>query len=206
MGNPGRLFGSPFSGHDNFVRLQIGSAERIREKGTVERYYGSMRGDFIEVHLSAGQFAELITTMNSGMGTPCTIHRINNQPVEPPPEEPAEMERVRSDFKHKAKELAKKMTSNREEVRQLMEKKALSQQDRKDILRAIDSLIMEVGSNMPFMLQLFAESTEKVVQHAKAEVDAFLASSITAKKLEALAAAKEDTMPLLDGVEALDED
>ena len=190
VGNPGRLFGSSFSGHESFVSLRIGAGERIRNNGH-ERYHGHGRNSYIEVYLSAGQFAEFITTLNTGSGIPCTIHTRDGELVPPPPEEPAEVEKIRSDFEQDAKNLAKQMTSMRESVRQLMDKKTLGQQDRKDILRALDQLIMEVKSNMPFMLEQFVESTEKVVQHAKAEIDSFMAAAAMAVGCETLASGKD---------------
>lgn len=180
------MFGSPLAGHESFVRLQIGKGERIHSLG-YDKFYGSMRGDFIEVNLSSAQFAELITTMNIGMGVPCTIHRVNGEKIPPPPEEPTEQEHVQLDFKRDMEKLAKDLSVVQAEVRQICEKKNLTQQDRKQIMLAVGRLVTQIGSNIPFVMESFTEATEKVVQHAKTEIDSFVTSCAMSEGMKVLA-------------------
>jgi len=185
-GNPGRLFGSPMTNHQNFVRLRIGTAERIHRLG--EDVFFGAEGNLIEVNLSAAQFAELVTTMNISMGVPCTICRLSGKSVPCPPDEPTESEHVQLGFEKDARSLAKKMSKTREEIAQLFEsKKNLGKQDREEVLGKLDHMIMQVSGNMPFMLEQFAEATQKVVQHAKTEIDAFVTSCALAEGLQSLA-------------------
>jgi hypothetical protein len=83
-GRPTRLFGSPLEEHYGTVRVVIGTGTRIHESN-MDRYHGSLRGEHIEVEMSAAQFAEVLTSMNQGSGIPCTIRYINGKPIEDPP-------------------------------------------------------------------------------------------------------------------------
>ena len=91
-GNPGRLFGSSLKNHESYIALRIGTGERIHSNGW-DRYYGSLRGEHVEVMLSSAQFAELLTSMNVGNGVPCTIAYLGGKKVERAPED-AEIEVV----------------------------------------------------------------------------------------------------------------
>jgi len=65
-----KLFGSAITNHFTTVKLTIREAE-LRHKYHEDRIWGDRK--IIEVELSAAQFVELLTTMNVGTGTPCTI-------------------------------------------------------------------------------------------------------------------------------------
>lgn len=186
QGNPGRLFGSALEHHESYVCLSIRRAERIRESG-YDRFFGGIRGDLIEVDLSAAQFAELLTTMNVGMGVPCTLRSFDAKKVEPiPDDDTLEVEHVRQSFAKKMRGLADKCKDDVKEVKELLAKKNLTQADRAAILSKMESVMQEVSSNTPYMLQLFEEASEKVVSHAKAEVDAFITTNVVAEGLRAI--------------------
>src|SRR6185312_8767541 len=71
-GNPGSLFGSSIN-HSNFIRLRISRAAREWHLST---YWYRDREQLIELDLSAAQFADLITSMNVGVGVPCTLRYV----------------------------------------------------------------------------------------------------------------------------------
>lgn len=184
VGNPGRLFGSSLNTHQNYVILRIGQAERIYDNGR-ERFHGA--GETVEVKMSSAQFAELITTMNSGVGTPCTISRIDGKSVGSPPDEPTESEHVKIEFEKDAENLVRDLRREREDIKELfLTKKNLGMHDRQQILGVLDKLITKIVSDMPFMLEQFSEATEKVVQHAKTEVDAFITSCALAEGIRSI--------------------
>jgi len=139
-----------------------------------------MRGEHIEVVMSCAQFAELITTMNIGLGTPCTIRNMHGSNVLAAPDEPTESEHVRSDFRQHLEQMAESLVQKRDEVRVLLDsKKNLGKHDRVHILNIMSNFVGELSGNLPFVLDVFSESAEKVAQHAKAEVDAFFANFAT---------------------------
>lgn len=199
QGNPGRLFGSSLRTHESYVTLSVGSGERIHSSG-YDRYFGSMRGEFIEVDLSAAQFAELLTTMNVGAGVPCTIRRFNGKKIENPPETQVEVEKIRTAFKRDMKNLASRCKSDVKAVQEILDKKNLTKADREEILNKVNRIMMNVESDTPFMLSQFEEATEKVVQHAKAEVDAFATANVLAEGIRSIAEQLNSKTPLLAAV------
>jgi len=185
QGNPGRLFGSSLRYHESYVTLKVARAERVHSLG-YDKYHAGSRGDVVEVDLSAAQFAELLTTMNVGSGVPATLRYVNGQKVADPPDVALEVEKVREGFKQDMGKLAAKCKDDIREVEELLGKKSFTQSDREVILKKFRKVMMEVESNTPFMLSQFEEATEKVVQHAKAEVDAFVSHNVMAEGLRSL--------------------
>lgn len=171
-----KLFGSHLENQHSYFVLEIKRADLNHGLGR-NWFYG--RQQLIEVHLSAAQFAEMITTLNMGTGTPCTIARVLGDHLEPPPlQNETETKKIKSSFAADLKSLASSLLSKAEKVEAILEKKALSQADRKEITSVLRGALQHVQANLPFVLESFHESTEKIVTQAKAEVDAFLALSI----------------------------
>lgn len=185
-GNPGRLFGSSLRTHESYVTLAVKRAVRIHSNGC-DRYYGGTRGDIVEVDLSAAQFADLLTTMNVGLGTPCTIRWLDSKRIPNPPEDiKLEVEKVRETFKSDMGRVAKDIHAKRKQVEEILSKKSVTQADRKQVIDLFRTMAMNVESNIPFMLEQFEEASEKVVQHAKAEIDSFITSNVMAAGLRSL--------------------
>jgi hypothetical protein len=187
-GNPGRLFGSSLERHESYICLRIGTGERVHSNGW-DRYHGSLRGEHIEVMFSAAQFAELLTSMNVGNGVPCTIQYLAGKKVEPPPEDiEIEVDKVRNGFKKDMEKIASKFRPKVAEVEAILEKKSLSKSDREQVMRTLFSVVDELTGHAPFILQMFEEAAEKVVQHSKAEIDAFVTSNVIDAGIKAMAA------------------
>lgn len=202
QGHPGRLFGSPLRDHGSYVTLTVGRADLIRDGFHDRTYSQALRGDLIEVDLSAAQFAELLTTMNVSEGVPCTISYLNGVRVERPPEILHETEKVQNTFKDKLRGLVSLVRSRSKEIREVLDsKKNLVQDDRRKITSLLDTIAMELESNLPYTLDVFAEAAEKVVTHAKAEVDAFVTANVVAAGLKALLNPQEPAPPALPAPE-----
>lgn len=184
QGSP-KLFGSALDTHYHYVTLSIGYCTLHRDEQG-DRYYGSMRGEIVEVNLSAAQFAELITTMNMGMGTPCTLAYINKERIESPPDMPTEAQSVRDGFDDSLRGFVRKLSEKAAEVRACLQKKSLSQGDRQRISGLIDEAVLELSSNAPFIIDMFREATERIMTAAKTEADAWLTSVIQRAGLKAI--------------------
>lgn len=180
-----RLFGSAIPYHDNFIALRIHHAERTH---TLARdwYRAQTITPIIEVFISAAQFADMITSMNMGEGVPCTIKYLDRVRLEEPPDLETEAEKVQTDFKDDIREVAAKLKEARSEVEELLSKKSLNKGDRAKIQEKFDGIVRHVASNVPFVLESFQEATEKVVTHAKAEVEAFTTTRIMAAGMAAI--------------------
>ena len=176
-----RFFGSALTMHYNTVALTISRCER--EHGLAHDWFYP-REQLIEVEFTAAQFAELLTTMNVAGGVPCTIRGIGRASVAEPPETPTESDAVRSGFKADMHKIAAKMSKLRDDVAAAMAGKTITQAARKTIVSAVDNLIQDVQSNLPFVLDSFQEAADKVASAAKAEVEAFTMHAIVSAGLD----------------------
>lgn len=190
-GGKRKLFGSSLKDHENFISLRI--RRGAREHSLSRDWYVADSGPpLIEIHLSAAQFAEMITTMNVSDGVPCTIRYLCNERVDDPPDDTSEVDKVRNGFKEQTGELVKRLAGFRSEVKNLFENKTVSKGDRDEVLKQVDLFIQEVRDNMPFVLDQFEEATEKVVTAAKMEVEAFTTHAVMAAGVESLAARRSE--------------
>lgn len=187
-----RLFGSAVDRHSNTIRLQISAGVRVHHLS--QDWYHAEK-ELIEVELSAAQFAEFLTTANVGSGVPCTIRHINRQCIDDPPEELVEAEEVRTGFKDRCEILARRLDGLRRDVVTALDVPKVGKAEKERIKTAVNAIIQDVRSNLPFVLDQFQESTERILTCAKAEADAFLTHAINRAGLSAL----RDRARLLDG-------
>lgn len=184
-GNPGRLFGSNLPWHESFLTLKISNAERHFSLG-YERFYARQSAKLIEVDISAAQFAQLITTMNAGDGTPCTIRYIDKKQTGPIPPFESESDKVKTSFRRAAKGVSQDVKKDHEKLASILEKKTLSKEDRKEIQKMFDKVDRTLTDHMPFLVDSFDEATDKLTQHAKTEFDSFVSNSLFAEGIRSL--------------------
>lgn len=195
-GDPGRLFGSALQRQGSFVRMTVTEGECIHHLA-YDRYHGK-RDLLLEVDLSSAQFAELLTTMNHGDGVPCTLRSLQGKRIPPPPaDRRVETEKVRDSFRAGLSDLVQSMRQQRERLKDLLAKKTIGVADRAEICSMIERLHMEVESNVPFVLDQFEEAAERVITHAKAEVESFTTQAVMSAGLKALARDDADELPQL---------
>ena len=177
-GTTGRLFGSSLAEHYTSVRLQVHRAYRLHSLSH-DKYYPSSNKRLLEIELSPAQFAELLTSMNVGSGVPATLRILDGKAVEIPPDEPLEIEKVRTGFNSGLQKLVSTLKTTRAKVATIIEKKTpLSKENRGSLLEFFDYALREVSANVPFILEQFQEAADKVVTHAKAEIDAAMLHTI----------------------------
>lgn len=190
-GHIGRLFGSSLPDQHTAILLTIkpGMRRHSLSRDWYSRDHAANDGrDYIEVELSAAQFAELLTTMNCGDGVPCTVRRLNGEAIEVPPKELLEVEEVRLGFKETARKVAAKMDKLGAAMSRLFEKRtALTVADKKELDDLYAFTRQEIASNMPFIVSQFEEAAAKTVSHAKAEVDAFMTHAVVSAGIKAIA-------------------
>jgi len=178
-----RLFGSPLATHYGTIRLSISKAKWIHGLHH-DRYFG-MNKEHIEIEMSAAQFADAITSLNIGSGTPCTIRRVNHERVPDPPDFATEAEFIRDNFENSLGKFAAKMSKYRTRIEELTSK--LSQKAKDEIRIALDVIEQQLNSNVPFVMKQFQEATTRVTTAAKAEVEAFVTSAVRAAGLQSIA-------------------
>lgn len=175
------LFGSNIQ-HQHTFTLTIKTAENNRHLNTD---WFHAKKQLIEVELSGSQFLELMTSFNMGDGIPCTIRQFNgNNYPDPPYENPLDV--FQKEFEITMKNLGAKCKSVVEDcIKMLKEKPSIGKGDRDFILSAINSLMQEITSNVPFVNQQFNESVEKTVSQAKTEIETFLTNRFVSLGLDA---------------------
>lgn len=179
-----RLFGSPLAHHYGTIRLSIGSAKWVHGLHH-DRYHGSLTGEHVEIEMSAAQFADMITSLNMGGGTPCTIRHLAGVQIPNPPDYATEAEHIRDNFEGSIDKYKAKARTYRKKIEDLTSK--LSTKAKEEIRIALDVIEDQLGSNVPFIVKQFQEATSKITSAAKAEVDAFVSHVVRAAGLEAIA-------------------
>jgi hypothetical protein len=178
-----RLFGSPLATHYGTIRLTISKGKWIHGLHH-DRYFG-MNKDFIEIEMSAAQFADAITSLNMGSGTPCTIRYVGGERVPSPPDHATEAEHIRDNFEESLGKYAEKAHTYRKKIEELTAK--LSTKAREEIRVALDVMEQQLTSNVPFVVKQFQEATTRVTTAAKAEVEAFVTGVVRAAGLQSIA-------------------
>lgn len=179
-----RLFGSPLARHYGTIRIRIGAAKWLHGLH-YDRYHGSARREHIEVEMSAAQFAEAITSLNMGSGTPCTVRYIDGKRTADPPDYPTEAEHIRDNFVSSLDAMKAKMGTYRSKIEKLTEK--LSGKARDEIKIALDVITHQLTDNVPFVLKQFQEATTRVTTAAKNEIEAFVSHALQSAGIAAIA-------------------
>jgi len=190
------LFGSEIE-HGAFFRLQVSQA-RVRHSHGRDWYNGGR--ELISIYLSAAQFAEMITTLNVGQGVPCTIDRVLGEQMEEPPKfVKNETEKIRDAFKGRIDGVVSFLRDQIRISKPLLDKKSLTQADRKIIFSTLESTLQEIERNAPFIVKSFQEAAEKVETTAKAEIETYMTLVLNRMGLDAarkqLETGREDSLP-----------
>ena len=176
------LFGSDIK-HDNFFDLEIKSAEQINDLGRTWVYPKKSK---ITIRLSASQFVEMISGMNTS-GVPCTLVSTAEDghiKYEAPPSPLDYAEGYVDETVKKAKVIDKKLVSRAEDI--LTAKGTIKKADKDELLSLIRSLSQQVSSNLDFAAEQGKEAVEKTKSQGMAEIDARLQHIITSTGLKVL--------------------
>lgn len=158
--------------HDGKVSIVIGTAKMERSHHHDKHY---SRKELIQVEMSTVQFADMMAGMNTGSGVPCTLRRVCEGPYVGVPGIDMEntVSRYSKEVKQRFAETGKELKDLAKTVREALEAAKVSKAKQADILGPIEKLATEIGSNMPFMAEMFRESVEELVQEAKAVVETY---------------------------------
>lgn len=178
-----RLFGSPLAAHYGSIRLSISKGKWIHGLNH-DRFFG-MSKDHIEIEMSAAQFADAITSLNIGSGTPCTVRYIAGKRIPDPPNHETEAEYIRNNFTSSIDRFTKQVREYRKRIEGLTSK--LGTKAKEEIRVALDVIEQQLASNVPFVVKQFQEAATRVTTAAKAEVEAFVTHAVRAAGLQAIA-------------------
>lgn len=192
-GGKRRLFGSSIADHQHTIHIRLVQAERRHGLGR-DWYYG--HNLLVDVELSAMQFAEFVTTPNSGNGVPCTIRYLPGKEIPNPPQNvQVEADKVQQSFKQDMKAIGKKLEDLITKVNDTLDKKNIGVKDRDAIRQDVAMLAQKITSDLPFMLSQFTEATQKITSTAKAEIEAFMTNAVLRAGFEAIAEKGAEALP-----------
>lgn len=175
-GEGGNLFGSSIQ-HRHFIELNITSAYIHRNLNC--DFIHSKGIPHITIRMSNSQFAEAITSMNMGSGTPVTIKSlIGKDGYKTYEEPPLENKRMQFDneFEKSMGDLGKKLRIYKLEIEDIS--RSMSKKSQDNIKARLDSLFQDIESNIPFIKKQFTEQMDKTSLEAKGEVEGFFLTKI----------------------------
>lgn len=167
--------------HDSTIMLRI-SPTILKREFNEDTFYTD-GAPYIEVEMSQAQFAEAITTMNNGTGTPVTLRRLNNRKVEDPVFE-SKVQQIEQEFKKDMVQLDERLRAMSNSINEILEKKTINKGDKESIRKQMDMLHQEIYANIPFVQEQFSLQMAKTVQEAKSEVESFITTRIQTLGME----------------------
>jgi hypothetical protein len=178
----GTLFGSDIN-HQHRVRLTIKRARH--ERSLSNDWYFSHRQSLIDVELSHAQFAELITTSNRGEGTPCTIQNIDGNML--PGIEPVEnrTDMLRREVEVTARRRMRATQDVTKRLGELIESGKMSKTELRALHKELTNNVERLPGDVGFIVEMGQEAMEKLVGHAKVEIEATIANHVRKLGLEA---------------------
>ena len=167
----------------NYISLEI-STSKCEKSLTQEWYFPQQQ--IMRLRMSAGQFSELITSMNYGSGVPCTFERLNGKAVEEYTNEEPRKEFVHRAFREKMQKFSETLNEKKVKASEIIKKKNLNKSDVETLSNMLSSIFMEVECNIPYFTECFQETMDKVVSEAKIEVENAILHKVTIAGLEKL--------------------
>ena len=136
--------------------------------------------------MSPAQFAELITSLGNGTGTPCTLEWFDGKEKAPTPRV-NKREQFAQEFGEEIKSLVQRMTELKNLAHELLKQKgAMKVADKKRLAKAIFEMCRVPEDHIPWIGKMFHEMMDKTVHEAKQEFEAFQEVILRAQGLEAL--------------------
>jgi hypothetical protein len=170
------LFGSSIL-HHNHIRVSVKTATFDRGLNRDWIHSGKLIVDFI---MSPTQFADAITSLNVGDGTPITLQYVtgDSKPCRESSPYESKTHTFNKEFDEQCKELSKRFDDTL--------KLAEETHAQKRLINEIQMLKQEIRSNFPFINKSFTEQMEHTVKEAKGEVEAFVTHAVQSYGLDAI--------------------
>jgi len=177
------FYGSELT-QDNYIQMEIHASEVERDLS--QDWYYTVGIPIIRLRMSAGQFSEMITSMNHGTGVCCTLEYIQGKKVQKLDKQESRKEFVHRRFEERMKEFAHTLREKQTEAKEIVKKKTLTKDDVHKLMLHLDWLTAEIASNIPFFAKCFQETMDEVVFEAKLEVENAIQHKINVLGLEKL--------------------
>jgi len=177
------MFGSDLR-HDHRLRFEIKRASLDRHLS--RDWIHAASNPIVEFEMSHSQFAEFITSVGKGSGTPVTLLYAPARDTETlTMPSIKKIESKHDTFKREIEESTQKQVSAiKEQVEKLgkmLDTGKLGIKDTRELHREMSIIIGNLPANMSFVIEQAEEALEKATTDAKIEVEAYI--NATAKKL-----------------------
>lgn len=197
-GGHSNLFGSSIQ-HNDTIHMVL--REGVVTRGLNDDWYVG-EDEILEVEMSQSQFAELITSMNVGTGTPCTIKYLRGKGRINEADFINKRQQITNEFKECMNERMSDAKEFYDEVKGLFTtKKSIGKGDREMILRRLANVTQGMESSSKFIFDQFQNQIDKTITEAKGEIEAFAQNKINAIAQQALVEQKEDILKLENPVD-----
>jgi len=192
------LFGSSIE-HSNVIIMEVKHAD-IERGLNRDWVYG--KSPIVEIEMSYSQFAEAITSFGQGNGIPCTIRYTEKDGKIPPCDFVSKREQFTGEFKEQTDKAMEKSKELINEVAELFSsKKTLTKADKENILKKLNMLNYDIGSNIGFIADQFNEQMDKTVMEAKGEIESFCQNKINAIASASLVEHRDEFLKLENPVD-----
>ena len=178
------FFGSDLN-HDSGVTLTVKECEAHRSLSRTLFFDGKI---ILEVRMSESQFAEFLTTPNSGNGTPCTIEHRHMKEFKNMG--PVKMMASEYDLhREEGKKTVRESMSVVNDMKAMIDGLKISAKAKKDLLWQVEMIERALGSSIDFVEESFERRMNEIVQKAKTDIEAFnyhsrLANGLDAREIE----------------------
>lgn len=166
---------------DHYIEMTLHSSQ-VRRELSRDWYHSDKL--LTQIRMTAGQFSEMITSMNHE-GIPCTIEFLKGK-IEKMPSQESRKEFVHRKFEERMKSFADTIRDKQIKAKELVKKKSLSKEDMRQLQNHLDWLTGEIERNIPFFAKCFQETMDEVVYEAKTEVENAIQHKINTFGLSAL--------------------
>lgn len=156
----------------------------------LSRDWHSAQDEYIEVSLSESQWAEFVSTLNSGMGTPCTVDFVRG--IGQLPSIVGTTDRIEQ-FAGEVKKDVQRSLGNLDKLLSQLDETKVGKAAKDELVWLAKLARQDIEANLPFVAKSFDEHMEQQVQRAKTEINAYANHVINRTGLAAL----QGELPLL---------
>lgn len=174
-----QLYGSDFE-HHSAVNITIRGSKLMRG---LSRDWHAAQDEYIEVSLSESQWAEFVSTLNSGMGTPCTVTFVRGSGELPG------IERIvdrKAQFAAEVRRNVQKSLGNLDKLLKQLDDVKIGVRAKDELVMAAKLARQDIEANLPFVAKSFDEHMETQTQRAKTEIHAYMQNVVHRAGLDAL--------------------
>lgn len=174
------LHGSEFV-HNNYVTISIHTSSLNRK---ITHDFDYAEKELIQIAVSEAQWATFVSSLNVGMGVPCTIQRREGQVVPGLP-----FPRSQETEFHKDTETAlKEAVQYLDKIKELIDGNdmKLNKRQRELLSAPLHLAHMRLTSSLGFISEQFVKHTKKYMEKAKSEVSAWAQNLLMRAGLSAL--------------------